>query len=98
MKLSGLTLAQPGSSISAGAGPQKAPGSGFGEILKKSVGEVNARMQESAAMQEGLLTGEHSNIHETMIAMEKASLSFRMLTRAQTKVLDAYKEMMRMQL
>ncbi len=73
-------------------------GSGFGDILKESVQSVNGQMQNAAALSEGLMAGEHSNIHETMIAMEKASISFHMLTKVQNKVIDAYKEIMRLQL
>lgn len=73
-------------------------GTGFGKILKKSIQGVNEQMQEAAALSEGLISGRHSNIHETMIAMEKAGLSFRMLNKVQSKVIDAYKELMRLQL
>jgi len=93
----GIPLARPTAAGSAPRAGDKTAG-GFGEILKKSIHAVNDEMQRSAALQEGLLTGQHSNIHETMIAMEKASLSFRMLTKVQSKVIDAYKEVMRMQL
>jgi flagellar hook-basal body complex protein FliE len=73
-------------------------GSGFGDILKDSLQSVNKEMQNAASLSGGLMAGEHSNIHETMIAMEKASLSFHMLTKVQSKVIDAYKEIMRLQL
>lgn len=73
-------------------------GTGFGELLDKTIEGVQKPMAEASTLTEGLLNGQHSNIHETMIAMEKSSLSFRMLTKVQTKVLDAYKEIMRMQL
>ncbi len=76
---------------------QKSSG-GFGEVLKESIGEVNKHINESAALSEGIMAGEHSNIHETMIAMEKSGISFKLLTKVQTKVIDAYKEVMRMQL
>ncbi|MDR9500436.1 MAG: flagellar hook-basal body complex protein FliE [Desulfurivibrionaceae bacterium] len=72
-------------------------GTGFGEVLKKSLEGVNATIQESGQMTEGLVTGQHSNIHETMIAMEKSTVSFRMLTKVQQKVISAYQDIMRMQ-
>ncbi|NOX25836.1 MAG: flagellar hook-basal body complex protein FliE [Deltaproteobacteria bacterium] len=77
---------------------KSAEGSGFGDILKESVQAVNGEMQNASSLSKGLMAGEHSNIQETMIAMEKASISFHMLTRVQGKVIDAYKEIMRMQL
>jgi len=70
---------------------------GFSDVFKQSLESVNATMQEANNMSQGLVTGQHSNIHETMIAMEKASISFRMLTRVQQKALQAYQDIMRMQ-
>jgi flagellar hook-basal body complex protein FliE len=72
-------------------------GSGFGDVLQKSLEGVNANIQEAAQMTEGLVSGKHSNIHETMIAMEKSTVSFRMLTKVQQKVIAAYQDVMRMQ-
>ncbi len=74
-----------------------AASTGFGDVLKKSLDSVNANIQEASKMSEGLVTGQHSNIHETMIAMEKSTVSFRMLTKVQQKVISAYQDVMRMQ-
>jgi flagellar hook-basal body complex protein FliE len=73
-------------------------GSGFGDILQESITAVNQKAQEAAVLSEGLVSGQHSNIHETMIAMEESSISFRMLAKVQNKVIDAYREVMRLQL
>ncbi len=87
-----------------GAAPLKSPGTpgaagtGFSEILSRSIAEVNGQSQEADQLVQGLATGEHANIHETMIAMEKSGISFRMMTRVQQKVIDAYREIMRMQI
>jgi len=96
-----LGLIQPQGTGLVPAGTPKAEpvqGSGFGKILEDSVAAVNNQMQEAESLSEGLMAGRHSNIHETMIAMEKADLSFRMLTKVQGKVIDAYNEVMRLQL
>jgi flagellar hook-basal body complex protein FliE len=77
---------------------QQAPGAGFEEVLQKSMESVNASMQEADELSRGLAAGEHGNIHETMIAIEKASISFRMMTRVQQKAIAAYQDMMRIQL
>jgi flagellar hook-basal body complex protein FliE len=73
-------------------------GTGFSEVFKESINAVADQQNEAKKLAEGLLSGEHSNIHETMIAMEKASISFKMLTKVQTKVIEAYQEVMRLQL
>lgn len=77
---------------------QKISGTGFGDVLKKSLETVNSRMEEASALSEGLIAGEHGNIHETMIAMEKAGISFRLLTKVQQKAIQAYQDTMRIQL
>ncbi|HIJ78905.1 MAG: flagellar hook-basal body complex protein FliE [Desulfobulbaceae bacterium] len=71
---------------------------GFGEIFNNAVNAVNGQMQEADKLSQGLVAGEHANIHETMIAAEKAGISFRLMTKVQQKALDAYREVMRMQL
>lgn len=82
---------------SQGAKPVPAA-SGFGELLNKSIAAVNEQMNDANQLAQGLISGQHANIHETMIAGEKAGISFRLMTRVQQKVLDAYQEVMRIQL
>jgi len=78
--------------------PAKGPDGGFVQVLDKAINSVNQNLQEADRMSEGLASGQHANIQETMIALEKANISFRMLTKAQNKVVEAYQEIMRMQL
>ena len=76
----------------------KAQGIGFGDVLEKSINKVTDRIDEANALSEGLAAGEQGNIHETMIAIEKAGISFRLMTKVQQKAIAAYQEMMRIQL
>ena len=71
-------------------------GSGFGEVFKKAIESVNNSLNEADTLATGLASGEHANIHETMIALEKAGISFRLATKVQGKVIAAYQEIMRM--
>ncbi len=82
----------------AGAATRNNDPTGFSEVLKKSVDAVNERMKAADAMAQGLVSGQHANIHETMIALEKANISFRLMTKVQQKAIDAYREIMRIQL
>ncbi len=86
------------STVSAEKAVPKTVGSGFGEVLEKSMGEVNQAIQEAGVMSEGLASGEHGRIHETMIAIEKADVSFKLMTRLQQKAVAAYETVMRIQL
>lgn len=70
---------------------------GFADFLKNAINEVNALQQHSAAMKEKLVLGEIDNIHQVMIAAEKANLSFQLTLQIRNKVVEAYQEIMRMQ-
>jgi flagellar hook-basal body complex protein FliE len=85
-------------SIAQASKKQQVAGTGFGEVLQKSIESVNAAQLESDELSRGLAAGEHGNIHETMIAIEKAGISFKMMTRVQQKAITAYQDMMRIQL
>jgi len=55
-----------------------------------------AQTEADQAMQ-GLATGQVNNIHETMIAIEKANLSFNLMVQVRNKLVQAYEEIMRTQ-
>ena len=70
---------------------------GFGDVLQKTLESYNSSDKESKILTDGLVSGQHANIHETMIAMEKAGIQIRLITKIQNKVVEAYKEIMRLQ-
>lgn len=76
--------------------PQGA-GEGFAEFLKTAVADVSKQQVEADKAIENLQTGKSRNVHETMIAMEKADVSLRMLVQMRNKAVEAYQEIMRMQ-
>lgn len=69
----------------------------FGAVLKDSISKVNTLQNDADRAIEGLAGGEVKNVHETMIAIEKANLSFNMMLQVRNKLLAAYEEVMRMQ-
>lgn len=68
----------------------------FTDTLKDSLGEVNSLRQESIGMINSFAAGENHNVHELMIAMQKASLSMSMTSAVRNKLMEAYKEVLRM--
>ena len=70
---------------------------GFGEIFKDALKEVSKAQIESDKMTNQLVTGEVQDVHEVMIASQKASLSLQMTMQVRNKVVEAYQEVMRMQ-
>ena len=70
----------------------------FKDMLKKSINSVSAEANKAEKLADGLISGKHANIHETMIAMEKANISFRLMTKTQGKIISAYQELMKIPL
>jgi len=74
---------------------QKSP-AGFGEVIKKALGKVNTLENEADRSIIDLLQGK-ADISETMIALQKSDISMRLLLAIRGKVIEAYREIMRMQ-
>jgi len=72
------------------------PKAGFMDALKKSVSEVNAEQIKKDNMVEAFASGEKQNVHELMIQLQKAGLAMSMTSAVRNKVLDTYKELVRM--
>ena len=74
-----------------------AMGGGFMEMLKDSFEKVNRdQVQADQAIKE-MISGRNKNIHETLLTIERADSSMKMMMQVRNKVLDAYREVMRMQ-
>jgi flagellar hook-basal body complex protein FliE len=69
----------------------------FGQLFKQSLEKVNAAQQKSDMLTDKLVTGEVKDVHEVMIAAQKASLSLQLTLQVRNKVVEAYQEVMRMQ-
>jgi flagellar hook-basal body complex protein FliE len=80
-----------------GAGESESSKS-FGDFLADSLGKVNSLQQEANVAMEKLASGESQNLHETLLAVEKAEVAFKMMNQVRTKVIDAYREIMKMQI
>ena len=70
--------------------------SSFNDILTKSLKEVNNAQIKSINALNSLVAGKTENIHETMIQMQKASISFQMMMEVRNKLVDAYNEIIKM--
>ncbi len=71
-------------------------GKGFGEIFEQAFDRVNSDMVHADNMIQKMATGKDVDIAQTMIAISKADISFRMMLQVRNKALSAYEEIMRM--
>jgi flagellar hook-basal body complex protein FliE len=69
----------------------------FGAMLNKAIGDVNSLQTEASKAVENLVTGEAQDLHDVMIAVEKARTSFDLLMEIRNKTVDMYREIMRTQ-
>jgi flagellar hook-basal body complex protein FliE len=68
----------------------------FGEVLGQSVEKVNNLQNQADAAVNDLTTGKNTDIHQTMIAVEKAGVAFELMMQLRNKVITAYETIMRM--
>jgi len=68
----------------------------FSNVLDQTLGKVNRLHNEADAAVRDLTTGSSGDIHQTMIAAEKASIAFEMLMQIRNKLISAYETVMRL--
>ncbi len=82
-----------------GDGGMPADGIGsFKSLLENSIQRVNEMQQASEQAKIDLVTGGTENIGEAMAAVKKAEIAFKELVEIRNKLVDAYQEVMRMQI
>lgn len=74
-------------------------GAGFAEHLEKAFNDTSTTLQQADAAATSMAIGEPTaGLHETMIAVEKADIAFRAFTAVKSRAVEAYQEIMRMQM
>src|SRR5437016_4424762 len=78
------------------AGGSRASGGEFQEAFASAIRSVESSGQQATASVERFLSGEGEELHTTIMATQRAELSFQMFLQARNKVVSAYQEIMRM--
>ena len=84
--------------------PEITPASGtagsasFTDALSKAVGEINAKQVAANDAVSGLLSGQSVSLHQAMISLQEANVSFQLMVEVRNKLLDSYQELMKMQI
>jgi flagellar hook-basal body complex protein FliE len=86
----GITSGKQDSEKQTGAGS-------FGSVLKDAIQDINKLQNDADKTIAKVQLEDASSIHEAMIALEKAGVSFQVMMQVRNKILDAYQEVMRMQ-
>ena len=70
---------------------------GFGATLRTAINQVNDLSQDSQEQVTGLLQGDRQDLHNVMIAVEKADIAFQLMMQVRNKIVNAYEEVSKMQ-
>ena len=73
-------------------------GANFENMLGGFVNEVSQKQAAAGSAVSGLLSGQNVSLHQAMISMEEANVSFQMMVEVRNRLLDGYQELMRMQI
>ena len=90
-----LAGGKPADALSA---PGAAGGVDFAQTLKTAIDQVNQTQQGASVMAEKFAAGDsNTNLHEVMIELQKANVSFQEMIQVRNKLVSAYQDMMNMQ-
>jgi flagellar hook-basal body complex protein FliE len=87
----------------AGITPEKPEGEkqvgdkAFGSVLKDAIMDINKLQTDADKAIAKVQLEDAGSIHEAMIALEKAGISFQVMMQVRNKILDAYQQVMQMQ-
>jgi len=96
-KIVSATSAQLEGNRSAGKADQGVPVS-FGELLDNALTRLNESAQRSDRLAESFAAGADVELHDVVIAMHETQIAFELASQVRNKLVDAYQEIMRMQL
>jgi len=73
------------------------PSEGFGTMLDGLVSTVSGKQAEAAELTKRVLLGENDQLHQSVVAMQEASVAFGLMVEVRNKLVESYQELMRMQ-
>ncbi len=92
------TAAQAASKTATSVGVASETGVDFAQVLQGSIDKVNQAQVQAHEMAEKLAAGDKTqNLHEVMIALQTASISFQEMVQARNRLVNAYQDVMNMQ-
>jgi len=81
----------------ASIGPSSASQPGFRDVLGTAIDDIQQLEGQAQEKVAGVLSGNGSDVHSALIAVEKADLSFQLMMQVRNKIISAYEEISRMQ-
>jgi flagellar hook-basal body complex protein FliE len=79
------------------AGGDTSSNSPFGDLLKDAVSRVNQLEEQARMAVDGLMTGSGVDVHQALVASEKANMAFELALAVRNKAIQSYQSVMSMQ-
>lgn len=92
----GIDISNKSNGISGG-GEADSAGKSFADTLNTAIQNVNELQKSSDKAMQNLATGRTDNVADVMIAAEKADIALKLMVQVRNKMIDAYQEIMKMQ-
>jgi flagellar hook-basal body complex protein FliE len=74
-----------------------ASGPSFAAMVADGIADVDAKLKTGEAGLQRLATGDVQNLHQVMIGLEESRLSFQLMMQVRNRLLEAYQDIMKMQ-
>lgn len=75
--------------------PEEKAGESFSSALKTALNDVNTAQVQSEKSVQDYISGKETSLHNTLISLEKAEVSFKLMMQVRGKLMEAYQEIMR---
>lgn len=96
-RMQGTTPVDQPATLQPGVATEPANRVTFGKLIGDLVQEVDAKGKSSAQELRRVMTGEVDNLHQSMVAMQEASVAFSLMVEVRNKLMESYQQIMRMQ-
>lgn len=75
--------------------PEDKTGQSFSSVLQNAIKDVNADQLEGEQAIRNQISGKETSLHSTLISLEKAEISFKLMMQVRGKLMEAYQQIMR---
>jgi flagellar hook-basal body complex protein FliE len=75
--------------------PEEKPGQSFSSVLQKAINDVNTDQLKGEESIQNYISGKETSLHNTLISLEKAEISFKLMMQVRGKLMEAYQTIMR---
>ncbi len=75
--------------------PEDKNAESFSSVFENAINEVNSDQIKAEQSITNYVSGKDTNLHNTLISLEKAEVSFKMMMQVRSKLMEAYQEIMR---